>query len=343
MQKPFKIFLYLLLAVPVMFSGCQKSELLNDSGNSATLQGENSVKSAITYSPCGTQLVANLYVYKNTGTPYGTVTIGNDETKIYVTYKLNPGYIFESNSVFAGPASNLPTGDWYPSVINGDGTGFFYPNLFKYQNWVDWNKDKIVEFTFELNRSDLPQCFVLVAFARVRDVNGQRIVVSAKAQTAFKSDGYYLDYCQQTCGSGCETAYANGNNLANCFLSIPGVNSNNWGWSNGPISAGTYNWPIYAGAGQCNTSKGTLVGTLNVVYTPPTAKITYVMSGNVHLSTTQLYVGSEILPKKNNKWTTAPGQFPYKHENLNGVNSDSFTINGLSGKIYIAAHSDVCW
>lgn len=34
---------------------------------------------------------------------------------------------------------------------------------------------------------------------------------------------------------------------------------------------------------------------------------------------------------KKGKYTTAPGQFPFKHENLGGVNTDTFTITGLSG------------
>jgi hypothetical protein len=86
-----------------------------------------------------------------------------------------------------------------------------------------------------------------------------------------------------------------------------------------------------------------LVGTLDVVYNGSTATVTYNMGTSCHLSTTHLYVGNLILPLKNNKKTTAPGQFPYKHENLNGVSTDSYTVTGLSGLIYIAAHSDVCW
>ena len=81
--------------------------------------------------------------------------------------------------------------------------------------------------------------------------------------TLVLSWGYYVNYCKQVCTitNTCETAYAYGEQYANCFLNIPGVTSNNWGWSNGPIGAGTYSWPIYAGAGQCNIGNGTLVGT----------------------------------------------------------------------------------
>lgn len=337
MRKSFKIILFLLLAVPALFIGCQKSEVLDDSKAPV-----KSVPVILPYTPCGNQLVANLYEYGNTGTSYGTVTVANDLVNLYIKYQVNPEYLIRGTFLYVGTAEGLTTLLPNPSSPETDGTGHFHVGSFPYQNYPN-----ATSFTKIIPLSSLPDCFVIVAFADIPVVSAPYgyVRVSAKVPTALKSSGYYLDYCKQVCSSGCETAYAYGNGLANCFLSIPGVTSNNWGWSNGPIVAGpgTYSWPIYAGAGQCDITKGTLVGTLNVVYNGSSATITFNMGGNVHLSTTHLYVGNDILAKKNNKWTTAPGQFPYKHETLNGANSDSFTINGLSGSIYIAAHSGVCW
>jgi len=51
-------------------------------------------------------------------------------------------------------------------------------------------------------------------------------------QTLIQFDLEYIPPPQMDC----ETAYAYGDGLATCFLDIPGVKSNNWGWSNGPIS-----------------------------------------------------------------------------------------------------------
>ena len=49
-----------------------------------------------------------------------------------------------------------------------------------------------------------------------------------------------------------------------------------------------------------------------------------------------LYVGNEILARdKKGNYTTAPGQFPFSGE-------ASYTIDGLSGDIYVVAHSVVC-
>ncbi len=140
----------------------------------------------------------------------------------------------------------------------------------------------------------------------------------------------------------CETAYANGEGEGNslstlCFLDISNKQGNNWGWTN-KIGPGTYDWPIYAGAGQCDISKGTDVGNLNVVYSDGAVTITYQIDPEYVLGETHVWVGEDpnLLPKKNGgKWNSAPGQFNY-----NGMTT--VTVTDLSGDIWIAAHSGVC-
>ena len=68
MKKPFKTILYLFLVVPVLFIGCKKSEVTDDSQNAK----DNSLKS-VAY--CGTTTTASLYSYGNTVLKYGTVTV----------------------------------------------------------------------------------------------------------------------------------------------------------------------------------------------------------------------------------------------------------------------------
>jgi len=152
-------------------------------------------------------------------------------------------------------------------------------------------------------------------------------------QTLIQFDLEYIPPPQMDC----ETAYAYGDGLATCFLDIPGVKSNNWGWSNGPISdPSSYTWDIYAGAGRCDITKGTLVGTLDVNYSGGSVTVTYNIDPAFTLDDTHLYVGNEILARnKKGRYTTAPGQFPYSGQS-------SYTINGLSGDIYVVAHSVVC-
>ena len=55
---------------------------------------------------------------------------------------------------------------------------------------------------------------------------------------------------------------------------------------------------------------------------------------------TQLYVGSEILPRKRGAFTVAPGQYPYKHPGIDAT-TDTYTVRRLSGNIYVIAHADV--
>lgn len=153
----------------------------------------------------------------------------------------------------------------------------------------------------------------------------------------------------------CETAfaYSGGTNAADedittSFLDIDedqdgNGDFNRWGWTNGPVGPGSYSWDIYAGAGQSDISKGTLVGVLNLYYDGFTATVDYLMFGPYLLDETHLYVGNDILPRDvNGLYTVAPGQYPTIHGSLGGVSSDSYVISGLSGEIYVVAHGVSC-
>jgi hypothetical protein len=133
----------------------------------------------------------------------------------------------------------------------------------------------------------------------------------------------------------CETAYAKGPN-ATCFLDIPNKQGNNWGWTNYIAGAftGTQSWPIYAGAGQCDVSKGTQVGTLDVTYNGTTVTVFYNINSGFTLDETHLWIGSGMLPVKKGKYVSNPGGFNYNGQNPVSVN--------IAAPFYIAAHSVVC-
>lgn len=135
----------------------------------------------------------------------------------------------------------------------------------------------------------------------------------------------------------CETAFAFGGNDATCFLDL---DFSRWGWTNGPLGTGSYEFEIYAAAGQCDLSKGTLVGMLTVDYNGSIANVTFAMESGFVLDETHLYVGNEILPMDNGAYTIAPGQYPYKHD-LTEATSDNFSVPA-SGEIYIVAHAVAC-
>lgn len=116
---------------------------------------------------------------------------------------------------------------------------------------------------------------------------------------------------------------------------------NNWGWTNGPLSEGKYEFDLYAGAGNNDLSKGTLVGKLEVEYRNGKVSVTYDMKSGFTLKEAQLYIGSDYLPKKGRSYTNSPGQFEYGKEFRSGTDSHEFEAGWYRGKIYIAAHAVV--
>lgn len=167
----------------------------------------------------------------------------------------------------------------------------------------------------------------------------------------------------QTIMMGDETAFAvktvarNGQpavdaDYSTCFDDeiIANVSFNRWGWTNGPISEGSgeQTYDIYASAGQCDLSKGTLVGELTATYANGTLTVTYRMTEESFftdalytLLETHLYVGSAPYPQmKNNKYTVAPGQYGNQHMH-NDITEYSYEVPGLTGDIYFIAHAVV--
>lgn len=157
------------------------------------------------------------------------------------------------------------------------------------------------------------------------------------------------------CGSGgpgvtgsCETAFAySATPEGTCFLDIDedGDNSGDfsrWGWSVGPLGVGSYEYEVYAGAGRCDISKGTNVGTLTVDYDGSTATVNYSINYPYNLKETHVYVGNEILARNNGFFTVAPGQYPQIQEDLDGAQYSSYTFTNLSGEVYVVAHAAVC-
>ena len=99
--------------------------------------------------------------------------------------------------------------------------------------------------------------------------------------------------------------------FANCFNDLDIGDFKNWGWSNGTLAAGTHEFELWAGAAQCDPSKGTLVGTVTVNYDGSTAIVTFDADSPYSFKELHLYVGSdEVAKDKKGSYTVAPGQFP---------------------------------
>lgn len=189
--------------------------------------------------------------------------------------------------------------------------------------------------------------------AIVDEVENQ--VSSAKENTNYQEPGVtVIQNDGQTLITADETAYAvmtsNGevdSSVSTCFIE----NSfGNWGWTNGPLSdpSGELTFDIYAGAGQCDLNRGTLVGELIINYENGTFTATYRMTetseftGNSYILTeTHLYVGNDPYPTNPaGNPTNAPGQYG-NSDNHGAVTEYTYEIDDLSGDIYFIAHAVV--
>ena len=144
----------------------------------------------------------------------------------------------------------------------------------------------------------------------------------------------------------CETAFAFGGDDGTCFLDFEDLSANRWGWTNGPLEEGSYEFEIYTGAGQCDLSKGTHVGTLYVEYEDGEVKVTYELFDGFSLTEVHIYVGNDPLPTRSQGRngevpTVAPGQYTYTNDNLNYLSS-YYQEFYASGEIYVIAHAVVC-
>ncbi|MEP3836530.1 MAG: hypothetical protein ABJM36_02730 [Algibacter sp.] len=162
---------------------------------------------------------------------------------------------------------------------------------------------------------------------------GDKIAIVLASTTA-QSLIITIDVPEKEVEKECDTAFAIGNNNdgganddTTCFIE-DGINR--WGWTIGPLSVGEYTYDVFAGAGQCDTNKGELVGTATVNYSSDgNVNVTYDISADYEVSETHTYAGKAMYPTtKKGKTNVAPGQFTIE--------------SNLSGDIYVILHSVVC-
>jgi outer membrane biosynthesis protein TonB len=102
-----------------------------------------------------------------------------------------------------------------------------------------------------------------------------------------------------------QTVFAKGSG-ATCFSEY---GFSQWGWTN-RITPGTYVWDLWAGAENCNTQNGTLVGTVTVVYSSQgTVTVTLNVDSPNILVESHVYAGSTALPRYRGRNTIVPGLY----------------------------------
>ena len=144
------------------------------------------------------------------------------------------------------------------------------------------------------------------------------------------------DYCDQedTDLEGCETAFMFGNNT---LISLD-LGNKRWGWAEYFEGGnGTYSYNVYAGAGQNDIDKGTLVGKVELTVSAGNVAVKYTLNSGVVSNVTHIYFSDNNAPT-----TTAPGQYGNTYEdNYTGSKTWNFSYSN-DGNFWIIVHSEVC-
>ncbi|SDB41258.1 Ig-like domain (group 2) [Flavobacteriaceae bacterium MAR_2010_188] len=166
------------------------------------------------------------------------------------------------------------------------------------------------------------------------------------------------------CIGECETVFAypknpgdfgegGENDDVTCFLED---GFSRWGWTTQiceeDFASGDIVFDLYAGAAQCDLSKGTKAGEAIVSYNSEegTISVQYVMDSGYVLSEAHVYIGCTPYPqqKKGKRYenTVAPGQYPF-NPSLGGYVQD-YTVGPINvdfdaeGCVYIIIHGVSC-
>ncbi|TWO32872.1 T9SS type A sorting domain-containing protein [Seonamhaeicola sediminis] len=113
-----------------------------------------------------------------------------------------------------------------------------------------------------------------------------------------------------------------------------------WGWTTmfDFSEVTSYTMDIYAGAAQCDLSKGTDIGSVNIEYNGDSVTFSYNLDGYA-ISEAHIYIGCGEYPtRKNGGETVAPGQYTYVDSGFGYVENYEVTIPVDGTQFYIIVH-----
>lgn len=292
-----------------------------------------------------------------------------DSDQLTVTYVADNGWALLDTHLWVGDDAAA-----YPQTKNGNPKNGQFPyasgglnGVSSYSVVIDLNSTGLANFYGSL-ACDQVSTFYAMAHAVVGKANssggmqtetawsdGERVM--AKGNWATETTLDVLVSCdpieppKPPVSYGNETAFAvftTGTdpvvdaNQSACFLDL-GLGIKRWGWTNAlPADSGSSILAIYAGAGRCDISKGTLVGYLEVTPTADAGvlEVTYNAFESYLFSQFHLYVGNEMLALDvNGEPTVAPGQFPIVMEVDGTTTGQTFLVNVPAGALYLVAHA----
>lgn len=270
----------------------------------------------------------------------GDVCVGIEGTNLVVVYKTEGGWELTETHLWLGKAlADMPqTKSGNPKIGN-----------FPYNSGALAGTSYTLRLPLTMVGIGCDTQYYFAAHAVVRKADGSG---GYQTETGWGSGTRFVDkgswatyfmvgfecYTPQVVKS-CETGFAKGDITLN---SLPDTEdptkklTNRWGWEIVAANPTNKSYPIYAGAGQNDVTKGTLAGYLQVSYSGSQVNVEYTTVAPFTMRETHLYVGA------NHITTAAPGQFGNIHEGLNDVERDSYVVAIATNPIYIVAHAVVC-
>lgn len=184
-----------LLAIALIAFSCSKTELSKpQDALSAGAYSVNAVNGL-----CGEPVVYT--IGDCYGLPYGTLSVSNDETNLFVTFNItNPDYKIQKSSLVIGTLAHViaATDDVaWPKLPKG-------PNPPDYSNTF---KPELSSYTYTIPLANYESCFNISAFAKLvkRDpvtnkvVDIQYMILHSDTKTGTKKWSTYVEYCKQDC------------------------------------------------------------------------------------------------------------------------------------------------
>ena len=175
-----------ICAAILLSVGCTKQDIVSDNPISA-----DGPLYSYDYSPCGDEVVTTLYAGRSIDV--GTLTIGNDEDDLVITYTLDGDWELSETHLFVGDCDDIPlTGAGNPKI------GHF--------PYTASHGSGTTEYTYVISLDDLDDCYCISAHAAVVEVDGDGEVISE--ETAFGEGeyeftgtrwGWYMEYCTEAC------------------------------------------------------------------------------------------------------------------------------------------------